>query len=188
LIRIVVLLWLVIVMEGCATRHVDHFYTLAVQPSGSRESRTVFAREVSLHIMLPSLIDRGELVLADRGEVAVLEHERWAAPLTDQLTATLGQDIEQRRADLIVGPNMDKPGLPQVKIFVEVVQFSARRGGAVSIETHWRVVDAGSGRVSLGRNVFTALAASQDYSDVASALSSCLGQLADRLVMELPAA
>jgi uncharacterized lipoprotein YmbA len=186
-IRTLVMASLVVVMGGCATHHIDHFYTLAAQPSGGREARTIFARQVSLHVMLPSLIDRGELVLADRGEVAVLEHERWAAPLTDQLTAALGQDIEQRRADLIVGPHMDKPGLPQVKIFVDVVQFNARRGGAVSIETHWQVVDGGSGKVALGRDVFTVQAASQDYSDIAVALSACLGLLADRLVMELPA-
>ncbi len=119
--------------------------------------------------------------------VTVLEHERWAAPLTDLAAQTLARDLERRRADLLVaGPALSHLGEPALKVTVEVVQVTARRGQQVSIDAHWRIADLLAGKEWAGGEVFKAPLAEEDYAGVARALSDCLGLLADRLIAQLP--
>jgi uncharacterized protein len=175
--------------SGCATRQPDHFYVLSAQPAGARESRAQFDRQVSLRVTVPSLVDRGEMVLMTPNGVTVLEHERWAAPLADLVTTTLGQDIERRRGDVVVLPrSADQPDIPLIKISIQIDQVTAHLGDQVIIETHWRVTDPRTGKVSIGRDAFASSQRPQSYMDVASALSACIALLADRLVREIPSA
>jgi len=175
-------------MTGCATWRADHFYTLSAESWQAGVGHAAFTRQVSLQVTLPSLMDRSELVLTARDQVIILEHERWASPLLDQLTSTLGQDLEARRADLVVANRSIEQGkLPASKISVEIVRWTAQLGGQVSIETRWRVKDSVSGNVSMGREIFFAPTAPDGYAQVAAALSACVAQLADKLVAQLPA-
>src|SRR5258708_13545810 len=91
-----------VLLTGCVTRQRDHFYVLDAQPAGGRESRSQFDRQITLRITVPSLVDRAEMGLASPGGVAVLDHERWAAPLADLVTPALARDIERRRNDVVV--------------------------------------------------------------------------------------
>jgi uncharacterized lipoprotein YmbA len=183
------LVCVLVLAGGCAARQRDHFYVLDAQPAGSNESRTQFERQITLRVTVPSLVDRGEMVLTTSSGVTVLDHERWAAPLADLVTATLGQDIERRRGDVVVLPkSADQAGIPLVKMVIEIDQVTARLGDKVAIETHWRVTDARTGKVSIGREVFASPQRPQSYADVASGLSSCIALLAERLVREIPAA
>jgi uncharacterized protein len=169
---------------GCATRQPDHFYVLTAQPPAIRESAQRNDLQAALRLTLPSLVDRNAMVLATPDGVAVMEHERWAAPLADLLTTTLRQDIERRRGDVLVSRWSADPGGSWVRIEVDIVQLSARRGAEVSIETQWRVTAAA--HTSLGRDVFVTPMQSDSYAAVATALSTCVGLLADRLVREIP--
>jgi uncharacterized protein len=183
------LLVCVLILAGCVARQREHFYVLDPRPAGARESRSQFGRQVVLSVTVPSLVDRGEMVLATVSGVTVLDHERWAAPLADLVTATLGQDIERRRADVVVLPrSADQAGIPLTRIVLEIDQVTARLGDQVSIETHWRITDARTGKVSIGRDVLSSSQRPQNYADIASALSDCIALLAERLVREIPAA
>lgn len=173
---------------GCASRQPDHFYVLDAQPAGVHDSRTQFDRQINLRVTVPSLVDRGEMVLTANGDVTVLDHERWAAPLADLVTATLGRDIERRRSDVVVLPgSAGQASIPMVGIVIGIDQVTARMGDPVAIETHWRVTDARTGKVSIGREDFSSPQRPQSYSEVAGALSACIALLADRLVREIPA-
>ena len=177
----------VLALAGCASRQRDHFYVLDAQPAGSHDSRTQFERQINLRVTVPSLVDRAEMVLTADGGVTVLDHERWAAPLADLVTATLGQDIERRRGTVVVLPgSAGQAGIPVVSIVVEIDQVTARMGDPVAIETHWRVTDARTGKVSIGREGFLSPQRPQNYSEVAGALSACIALLADRLVGAIP--
>jgi uncharacterized protein len=171
---------------ACASSRPDHFYILSARPPAAQPPSTSTTL-VALKVTLPSLVDRPELILNTSGDgVAVLEHERWGAPLADLVVQTLGQDIERRRGDLLVGAQGASPldGAP-IKIIVDVVQMTARQGDRVSIETHWRIVDARKPAALVGNEAFSAPLAQNDYGAIARALSDCLGQLADRLIAQI---
>jgi uncharacterized protein len=169
---------------ACVSRQRDRFYVLDAQPAGATASRMQFDRQVTVQVTVPSLVDRNEMVLATKDGVSVLDHERWAAPLADLVTATLSQDIERRRNDIVVLPrSADHAGIPVIRIKVEIDRVSASLGEPLTIETHWRVTR--DGKETLGRDTFASPQKAQDYSGVATALSACIALLADRLTAQL---
>jgi uncharacterized protein len=179
---------LLLLLAGCVTRQRDNFYVLDPLPAAVPASRSQFDRQVTLRVTIPSLVDRGEMVIAAKGGVSVMDHERWAAPLADMISGALSQDIEQRRSDVVVlSRSADKAGIPLIKIAVEIDQVSPRLADHLSIDTHWRVTDVRTGKETLGRDTFVSPQQPQTYAEVAAALSACIGLLADRLAAEIPA-
>jgi uncharacterized lipoprotein YmbA len=177
-----------VVLTGCVMRQPDHFYALDAQPAGGRESRSQFDRQVTLRVTVPSLVDRAEIVLVSPDGVAVMDHERWAAPLADLITAALARDIEQRRNDVVVlSKTADHAGIPLVRMTIDIDQITARLGDQLIVATHWRVIDTHTGREILGRDTFISPQIPRGYAEVAAALSACIASLADRLAGEIPA-
>jgi uncharacterized protein len=183
-------LYSLVLLSACVTRRADHFYILNVQPQGSSEARASPALQATLKVTLPSLVDRPQMILNTSAEsVVVLEHERWAAPLADLVTQTLAQDIERRRRDvLFAGQSVNHSGVSVVKISVDLMQITVRRGERASVDAHWRILDARAGKDVVGGDVFSAPLGQDDYAAVAQALSSCVGLIADRLAGQIPQA
>jgi uncharacterized protein len=177
-----------LLLAACAARQRDSFYVLDAQPATAVAPRESFDRQLTLLVTVPSMVDRAEMVVTTSAGVSVVDHHRWAAPLADLITTTLGQDIERRRADIVVlQQSAARAGAHLSKISIEVVQLSARPGDQVSMEVRWRISDAKNGKQSLGREVFSSSVHTPGYAALATALSSCVGSLADRLIQELPA-
>jgi uncharacterized lipoprotein YmbA len=177
-----------VLLTGCVARQRDHFYVLDAQPAGGRESRSQFDRQITLRVTVPSLVDRAEMVLASPAGVAVMDHERWAAPLADLVTAALSRNLEQRRNEVeVLSKTADHAGIPLVRMTVDIDQITAHLGSQLIVETHWRVIDARTGRELLGRDMFLSPQPPQSYAEVAAALSACIGSLADRLASQIPA-
>ncbi|HEX3397696.1 MAG TPA: ABC-type transport auxiliary lipoprotein family protein [Steroidobacteraceae bacterium] len=175
-----------LLLAACVTRRQDHFYVLDPQPAAIAESRSQFDRQVTLSITVASLVDRDEMVIATTSGVAVMDHERWAAPLADLVAASLSQDLERRRGDVVVLPkSAGIAGIPTVRVRVEIDQVIARLGDHLKMETHWRVTDPRTGKETLGRDAFVSPQQPQNYAEVAAALSACVALLADRLAGEI---
>ncbi|HMK87722.1 MAG TPA: PqiC family protein [Steroidobacteraceae bacterium] len=173
---------------GSCASQADHFYALETLPDGSRAPAGAYDTHVLLSVSLPALVDRRQMVVDTTGDqVSVLEHERWAAPMPELVQATLARDIERRRAGVLVGDSsFDQSSSTLIKIRVDVVQMSARRGGRATLEAHWRVVDATAGIDVVGGELFTAPLDADDYAAIARGFSVCLSSLADRLIAALP--
>jgi uncharacterized lipoprotein YmbA len=172
---------------ACVTGRPDHFYILSAQPQGASTPRTTPATQVWLRVALPSLVDRSEMVInTSANGVSVLEHERWAAPLADLVTQILARDIERRRSDILVAdPSVRHPSEGAVRMTIDVVQMTVRKGERAGIEAHWRIVDPRPGGDVAGSEAFSAPLTHDDYAAVPQALSDCLGLLADRIVEQM---
>ena len=167
----------------------DHFYTLDTLPDAARRPAVPLTTHVMLSVTVPPVVDRRQMVInASKDQVLILEHERWAGSLAEQVSQTLARDIERRRSDVLVGDRgFDRAGAVPVKIRVDIVQMSAQKGGLAIIEAHWRVVDASANVDEIGEGLFSAPLAGEEYAAVARGFSECLSSLADRLVEKLPA-
>jgi uncharacterized lipoprotein YmbA len=87
---------------------------------------------------------------------------------------------------VVLPKSADKAGIPLFRIAVEIDQVTARLAEHLSIDTHWRVTDARTGKETLGRDTFVSPQQPQSYADIAAALSGCVALLADRLAAEIP--
>lgn len=176
---------------ACLASRPDHFYILTPQPAAADTGAAPAALRATLKVTLPSLVDRPEIVINTSAEgVAVLEHERWAAPLTDLITQALARDIEQRRPNVQVGERNGGSAPGTYRFTVDIVQMTLRPGSQAGIEAQWRLTGASGAAVAdrglSGGVVVSAPLAAVGYTDVARALSECLGILADRLAEQLP--
>jgi hypothetical protein len=176
-----------IVLASCAGQP-DHFYRLNTMPEAPRPPAAGFATHVVLSVSIPSLVDRPQMTVDAPGDqILVLEHERWAAPLSDLVTQTLARDIEQRRADVLVADRgFSQAGVKPVRVDVAIVHLSARQGGQATLEAHWRIVDPASQTDVIGGESLAAPIDGTGYAAIARAFSTCLASLADRLVAKLP--
>jgi uncharacterized lipoprotein YmbA len=174
-------------LAACAGQP-DHFYALSPVPETVRPPGAGFKTHVLLGISIPSLVDRRQMVLdASADQILMLEHERWAAPLSDLVTQTLARDIEERRPDVLVADrSFDQAGVDPVRIKVDIVRMSAHRGGRAALESHWRIVDPAAKTDLIGGETVTAPIEGDDYAAIARAYSACVAALADRLVEKLP--
>jgi len=175
-----------LLLGACASQR-DRFYVLSAMPEAAHQPRPAITTQLALGVTLPEEVDRREMVLGAQGDqVVILEHERWAASLSDLIAETLGLDIERRRPDLLA---VDRPldrSNARVRIKVDIVRLSARAPGNVTLEAHWRIVNPQSKGDEVGAQTFTAPVESADYAAVARALSAAVSSLADRLVAKLP--
>ena len=174
-----------LLLSGCLSSHPDHFYALGSGRAEQLPARSDFVMQVNLRVSLPVMVDRSEMVLSSPGGVTILEHERWAAPLSDQFRSVLGQDIEARRQGVIVtSRGTAQPDNPMTQISVDVVQLSLQKTAGTKLEIRWRL-QRGSD-VAQGRETFTASAADGSYAGLVRSLDACIGSLADRLAAQLP--
>jgi uncharacterized protein len=185
-------------LVSCAA-HVDHFYTLSTLPDASGavapaadlpatgSPAAAFTAHLILSTSIPRVIDRPQmLVHISDDQVLILEHERWAAPLSELVAHTLARDIEQRRPGVLVGDRgFDQATAPAIKAKVDIVQMSARKGGRAVLEAHWRIVDPASDSDQLGGGVFAAPLNGDEYAAIAQAFSMCLASLSDKIAENL---
>jgi uncharacterized lipoprotein YmbA len=168
---------------ACVAHQPDHFYILSAQPQGANAARTAPLTQATLKVSVPSLVDRPEMIFNTSADgIVVVEHERWAAPLPDLMTETLARDVEQRRTDMLIANHGNDA---RIKILIDVVQVTIRKGQRAGIEAHWRIIGAHAGTEAVGGEMFSVPLGGQDYAAVAQALSDCLALLADRLVEQL---
>ncbi len=167
----------------------DHFYTLRTLPSDTPAPVPAAAPaaapviQMRLNVTVPAMVDRSEMVInTSSNGVLILEHERWAAGLSDEVAQALARDIERRRADLLIGDRrFDQAASPAVAAKVEIVLLSAERGGRARLEAHWRIVDAVAGTDQLASDAFTVPIEGSSYAAVAQAYSELVSQLAAKL-------
>ncbi len=177
-----------LVLLGACAGQADHFYTLSILPDGARAGLMAPTVHVLLSVDVPALIDRPEMIVVTSANgIAVLDHQRWAVPLSDQVFQTVARDLERRRNDVLVGDrSFDQDAAPPVRIKVDIVRLSAQRAGQVVMEAHWRIVDSAAGVDQIGGDVFESAVAGGGYDAIATAYSQVLSSLADKLAAGVP--
>jgi uncharacterized protein len=179
---------LLFLLSACANTKPDHFYVLSPIPPATSDTRSAPGVQAMLKVTLPAAADRAQLTLNSSAEqVIVLEHERWAAPLSDLATQALARDIEHRRSDILVSSSdISRAKSTDLRISVDVVQMILHRGAQARIAVQWRILDLRSNKEMVGSGEFSAALPEADYAAAAQSISECLGLLADRLVQQLP--
>jgi uncharacterized lipoprotein YmbA len=133
----------VLALAACASAPL-HYYTL-VSPaseltggpvSPSAESGAALPFEL-LPVSVPAQVDQPQLVVREGGQgVALLEGERWIAPLGDEVRSALSADLarELHSQDVSGLPGNDKPLL---RIKLDVRRFDSQPGSYALIEGSW---------------------------------------------------
>ena len=166
-------------LAGCGTAQPPRFHSLLPAPAAVAMSMTVpgpLVWEVST-VGIPPAVDQPQWVVrrAD-GSLAVLEQERWIAPLADELRAA----VSERLTFILGAPMVDANGTPQRlwRVKIDVQRFESWPGREARLDALWSVRAVGGDAASLTCRVEIAEASVSDgYLGLAAAHRRVVGRL-----------
>jgi uncharacterized protein len=129
----------VLALAACASAPM-HYYTL-VAPATEARSGAIGGGPAFelLPVSIPAQDDQPQLVIRQGAQgVALLQNERWIAPLADEIRGALSADLTRE----LGGP--DVTGLPHrkgpvLRIKVDVRRFDSQPGGYALLDAAWSV-------------------------------------------------
>lgn len=127
-------------LSACASAPI-HYYTLVPSASGpSTAVRTAVAAPFQFELLpvsIPVQVDQPQLVVR-QGEqgVALLEGERWIAPLADEVRGALSTDLTRELHTQDVS-GLPATGQPRLRIKVDLRRFDSVLGNYALIDAAW---------------------------------------------------
>lgn len=141
------LAWL---LAGCASAPV-RYYTLVPSSNDTAPSMPLAPAAFDFELLpvsVPAQDDQPQLVIRQGGQgVAVLQGERWVAPLGDEIRAALSMHLAGylRRADVSGLPHQDRPVM---RVKVDVRRFDSQPGAYALLDAAWSLHLVGKPDVS----------------------------------------
>jgi hypothetical protein len=174
-------------LAGCASRPVEHFYTVSggdVAPASGPEVQQVAVSP----IIIPALIDRPQLVVRTSAhEVEVLENHRWGEPLSVDLTRALIGDLRRARPGLSIVAADTPPtqGAGQI-LDVAITELLSGPGTTASLQASWVLRDRHRNCVRAG-NLESSIPAQAGYGAIPVAYADAMSRLADAIARTIAA-
>ncbi|HTJ91823.1 MAG TPA: PqiC family protein [Pararobbsia sp.] len=131
-------------LAGCAETPPDHFYTLrgrdattAYKPSAAEAAP--FYIEVT-DAVVPDEVARAQMVTdLGNGRVAVVEHQRWIAPLQTEISASISEYLTRSLHTIDVYRSTYPSKQPVYVVGLTVRRFISVPGASTSIDMVWTV-------------------------------------------------
>ena len=195
------ILWIfftTILLAGCGTTPVTHFYMLtALEQTGTGSMLPASEqRHIGIGpVRLPKYLDRPHIVTrtAD-AEIYLSETHRWAEPLQDNFTRVLAENLSRLLGtdQVSIEPSANR-ALVDYRISVDVAQFDSGSNGEVILIANWSILDRDGGRLAATRRSEIRLAVRQTagYAEIVSVLSYAVSGLSREIsesISNLPAA
>ncbi len=179
----------VLTLAACASAP-THFHTLVPPAAGAANAASApFLIDVQ-PVGVPPQVDQPQMVLRQgSGGVALLDNERWIAPLGDEIRGALSADLSRSLNTHDVYGLPRSASQPVVRVKMDVNRFDAELGGEVVVESVWTVrpVGAADGQaLSCGSRVHEP--AGGDYAGVVAAQQRALARIADDIATAVRAA
>jgi uncharacterized lipoprotein YmbA len=145
------LAWLVSVGIGCTSAPV-HYYTLTPPPDETLpESDTTFLIDVRV-VHTPPQLNRAELMVRTGAtEVTLLENERWASPVDDEIKDAVRLELRRRLGRMI----RLHPELTKLTLDIDVRHLEAEFGRYALLDASWSATLSTAGPTSRGTQATT---------------------------------
>jgi uncharacterized lipoprotein YmbA len=180
------LAWLVSVGVGCTSAPV-RYYTLTPPPD-----KTLPAAETALPIDVrvvhtPPQLNRSELMVrTGRTEVTLLENERWASPVNDEIKDAVRLELQRR-----LGRMTDlRPALTKLTLDIDVQHLEAELGRYALFQASWSVTLSATGQRPSGVRATTCTFQADEkihagYAGIVEGYQREMAALADAIVAVL---
>ena len=172
---------LALALTACGSAPPTRFHTLLPPAPASAAAPTAGVAWELLPVAVPAQVDQPQLVLrAGDGTLALLEHERWIAPLADEIRSALLDGLSRR-----LGPPQPEAAQPW-RIRVDVQRFDSGPGAQVRDVVDWAVVGRDAAAGPHCRSVFAA-AVGDGVPALAAGHRAAMTQLADAIAAAVEA-
>lgn len=182
ILRLVGATTLLTALAACSSAP-THFHTLVPRSVSPVATAAPFNIDVQA-VNVPPQVDQPAMVLRQGvSTIAVMDGERWASPLGDEIRGALSADLAAR-----LGTH-DVHGLPRgkdptVRVQVDVRRFDSELGGDATLEAAWSVRGKDQAATCTSRVVQPA---GGSYDTLVDAHQRALGQLSDEIAIAVRA-
>ena len=179
---------LMALLAGCGSAQPPRYHSLVPAPSSAAQPVAAtgsLAWEV-LSVALPAGVDQPQWVVRTvDGSLAVLEQERWIAPLRDEVRAV----VTDRLTHVVGAPAAAAAPGRRWRIGIDVQRFESAAGREARIEATWTLTSDAEGAAPLRcRGEFVRPLAASGYLALAKGHQQAAAQLADAIAGMLKAA
>jgi len=135
------------VLSACTSTPPTQFHVLEPQFEISTQSKsndTTTKRIVGIGpVSIPTFLERKQLVTRDQdNNLQIAELQQWAAPLKDNITEVLAQNLAALQQDNIVRAYpWSAYGSIDFQIIVQINRFDARPDKSANLEASWVIMD-----------------------------------------------
>ena len=172
-------------LAGCSSAP-THYYTLMETapdaPATARPGNAPFQLQV-LSARMPVQVDQPQLVVRqDQGALAILENDRWGAPLADEFHDALAYQLERETGSRDLAGMPKAAGLPVLSVQTDVRRFDSLLGRYAFVDVVWSLtLRDGEQRRSLTCASQIREPAGADINSLVMAHQQAVGQLAKRI-------
>nr|WP_260463992.1 PqiC family protein [Burkholderia sp. Bp8963] len=172
-------------LSACASSPPSRFYTLAPEArAGAASSVSGPAALIDIQsVSVPDQVARNQLVVRiSETQVEVLENERWASPLSDEIRMALSMAATQQLSDVSAPRPKQKGDAHVYRVAVDMQRFESWPGARVVVDAIWSIRSPGAPgeKLTCRSTVFEPVAAGYDAlaDGHRRALTTIAGQLA----------
>jgi uncharacterized protein len=175
---------------ACSSSPEVRYYTLSPHPGSNPAVSTPRARYAIDSVAIPDLLDRPQIVIHDNANlVDVLDYDRWASPLSDQIRRVLAADLAARvGADAIVDPGLPATSSAR-RITLSIRTFDPGRDYDSVIEASWTISGTGASPIPadtpIHRARHVARSTAPKVPAIVATMSDLLSAIADDLAQTL---
>ena len=176
-------------VSACASSPQVRYYTLSTETDlKTRVSSAALVHHNSYAVgavTIPNLLDRPQIVLrSGANTIEVLDYDRWAAPLSDELQRVLIADLSMRLGgNSIIDPGLMSSLRMDRRITITILEFDPARKNESVLEASWTISDAKSARSLDGIKTYKARhVVSTDHSNVeelVATMSALVAEMTD---------
>ena len=185
-----------VLASGCAEAPVTHFHTLLPAAGGGTVATGAAPAPAPngvawtlAPVNVPAQVDRPQWVVRGVGEtIAVLENERWVAPLADELRAAVAERLTAR----LGGPGgvspATSPGAAARQVRIAVQRLDGAPGRYARLDATWTLVSADAAVPALACRSMLEQPVAAGYAALADGHRGNVARLADAIATALLAA
>ncbi len=174
-------------LAGCGSAQPPRYHTLMPAPASTVRPLAPagsLAWEV-LPVVVPAGVDQPQWVVRTvDGSLAVLEQERWIAPLGEEIRAAVADRLTQE----VGAPAVSAEASKRWRIRIDVHRFDSAPGREARLEATWTLSsDADAAAALRCRGEFVQALAASGYLALATGHQQAVTRLADAIASELKA-
>ncbi|WP_263264200.1 PqiC family protein [Pseudomonas sp. RIT-PI-S] len=173
-------------LAACASAPTGYYTLLAPQAVPDRLPLSAPAYQFEMQqVRMPVQVDQPQLVVRQgQGSLAILEGDRWGAPLADEFHDALTQRLEQRLGTRDVAGLPRAPGVAVLSLRTDVRRFETVLGQYALVDVVWSLGLSDPGTPQR-RSLTCSTLLRQDSSGGLNELVLAHQQLIDRLAMTI---
>jgi uncharacterized lipoprotein YmbA len=140
--------WLVSVCAACTSVPIRYYTLTPAAPNTPPTTAATLAIDVRV-VHTPTQLNRTELMIrTGPTEMTLLENERWASPMKDEIKEAVRLELQRRLGQVSGLPPLQD--LTRLSIDIDVQRFEAELGRYALLEASWSANLSGAGRASSG--------------------------------------